>query len=244
MPSTNKSKAKGTRAEAAACIYKITNNITKNCYIGVTTNFERRMREHTYKTNKLLSEDIDKYTWDKFSKEILIYGNESYCYSLEDTFIKQYNAKYNIARGGWHSGAQIGEEHPFAIFSEEDIYNIRYKYNQGGITQEQLAKHYNTTNKYISSIIRGKRWKHIHTELISLENNTNKKANRSKLSEKDVIDIRTEYSLGGITIAEISEIYNVARQNISKILDGDSWNQYPGPIRGVDYPARRNSGGR
>jgi len=31
---------------------------------------------------------------------------------------------------------------------------------------------------------------------------------------------------------------------ISKILDGDSWNQYPGPIRGVDYPARRNSGGR
>lgn len=236
MPSTNKSKA---------CIYKITNNITKDCYIGVTTNFKRRIREHSYKTNKKLAEAISQYTWDNFSKNILIYGSETYCYELEDTFITQYKASYNIAKGGWHSGAQIGEEHPFAKLTEKDIYFIRYNYFHNIKTQKQLAVIFNTTNKNISKIIRGDRWSHIHTELITKENNKrNKAANKAKLLEKDVIDIRTEYSLGGISINEIAEIYGIARQNISKILDGKSWNNYAGPIRGIDYPHRRKLRGR
>jgi plasmid maintenance system antidote protein VapI len=201
------------------------------------------MREHIYKPNKLLLRDIKEYGWGTFNKEVLLYGEESYCYTLEDPIINLYNAYYNSAKGGKHPGGSVGEKHPFAHLTEDNIYNIRYKYKVKNITQKCLAVEFNTTNKNISKIIRGERWGHVHSDLISINNNKNKVSNRSKLSEQDVLDIRIEYSLGGITIKEIAEIYNIARQNISKILDGISWNTYKGPIRGIDYPARRNNNG-
>jgi len=226
-----------------AVIYKITNDKTKDCYVGVTVDFARRMREHAYKPNKLLGIDIIMYGWGSFSKEILMEASEETCYSLEDSYIQKYNAKYNTAKGGWHSGAKVGEDHPMHVLKEGDILNIRKLYTEGKHTQQKLAELFNTTNKHISAIVTGTRWKHIHAEYISTDNNSrNTVANRSKLSEQDVIDIRTEYSLGGISIDSISEIYEVARQNISKVLDGVSWANVAGPIRGINYKARRSSG--
>ncbi len=226
-----------------AVVYKITNKVTQDCYIGVTVDFSRRMREHAYKPNKLLGIDIIMYGWDSFSKEILVEAPEEVCYSLEESYIQKFNAKYNTAKGGWHSGAKVGEDHPMHVLKENDILNIRKLYLEGTHTQQKLAELFNTTNKHVSAIVTGTRWKHVHPEYISTDNNSrNTVANRSKLSEQDVVDIRVEYSLGGITIKDIAEIYSVARQNISKLLDGDSWGSMPGPIRGVDYKSRRNSG--
>lgn len=52
----------------------------------------------------------------------------------------------------------------------------------------------------------------------------------AKFSLQDVKDIRTLYSLGGITQKDIGEIYNCSNKVISKITSGSRWSIAEGPI--------------
>ena len=52
----------------------------------------------------------------------------------------------------------------------------------------------------------------------------------SKLSSKDIVDIRHFYSQGGITQREIGEIYGVSNKVISKITTGIRWSIEGGAI--------------
>lgn len=61
--------------EKICCVYKLTNTQTGRFYIGSTLNFNSRMKYHHYSYNKNpnreLGDDIEKYGWDAFTKEIL-----------------------------------------------------------------------------------------------------------------------------------------------------------------------------
>ena len=53
-------------------IYQLINKVNKKCYVGVTNNYEKRMREHSYASNDfLISKAIRKYGWDNFTNTIL-----------------------------------------------------------------------------------------------------------------------------------------------------------------------------
>ena len=103
-----------------AFIYKITNKITKKCYIGETKhNPETRWKRHLRAINKntgcpALRDAIKKYGVENFKLEVLIICFDQDRYIYEKQYIKKYNSQvpngYNILEGG-EGGGFIGKKH-------------------------------------------------------------------------------------------------------------------------------------
>lgn len=90
-------------------LYKITNKLTKKIYIGITSNPERRKRQHFNKTPvgtvSILKQAIVKYGSENFLFELICIGEKDYILDLEVKAIKLYqtqdkNFGYNIKQGG------------------------------------------------------------------------------------------------------------------------------------------------
>lgn len=83
-------------------IYRITNLITGDCYIGKTKNFRKRIWNHKYKGvhSKLFESDIEAYGWDNFKAEMIEECAEKDLTEREAYYIEQEKPKYNtIVRG-------------------------------------------------------------------------------------------------------------------------------------------------
>lgn len=82
-------------------IYKITNTITGDFYIGSSNNVKRRWKEHkkpsTWKRypNYLMYMDMKKYGLDKFVLEILAEVEEEHLKEVEQQFIQTLKPTYN-----------------------------------------------------------------------------------------------------------------------------------------------------
>jgi group I intron endonuclease len=87
-------------------VYKITNRITNDCYIGVTSiSLKERLRMHKQKSRYnmpgKLFDAMRKYGIDNFTIELLeIFNNLSNGQDAEAKYIKKFDAKYNISPGG------------------------------------------------------------------------------------------------------------------------------------------------
>jgi len=223
-----------------AVLYKITNTVNGKCYVGVTTDFRRRMSKHRSCPNTKMKEDVKLHGWESFTKEILVRGLEDYCYSIEDAIIIAYNAVYNTVAGGrWHVN-YVGEEHPNSKLIEKDILKIRSMYSEGTNSMSELGVIFKVQTSTIGNIIQGKAWAHVE-EGISTDNTT-KIANKgskhpnTKLTDKDIISIREIYAEGLAKTSDLVALYNIQKAAIGKILDGKTWAHLSGPIRGIDYP--------
>lgn len=76
-------------------------------YIGQTNNYEKRCREHQYKSNGCVAfaKAINRYGWDNFNHEILATGLTSQASNhFEEFYIKHFNSfgksGYNLLSGG------------------------------------------------------------------------------------------------------------------------------------------------
>lgn len=76
-----------------------------------------------------------------------------------------------------------------------------------------------------------------HSFLIGLRNQNGERNPAAKLTNKEVLEIRTKYANGGITQAALAQCYGVAFQTISDIVRGDSRKEQPGEVN--DYASRR-----
>ena len=128
-------------------IYKITNTVTKKCYIGETNqqNYNRRWSKHInclkYKEGcPLLKASMKKYGVDKFKFEILIICFDDDLEKYEREYIKKYNSKtpngYNILDGGKLGNSMTGYKH-----TESTISKIKEK---GCLFREANPNHYET----------------------------------------------------------------------------------------------------
>jgi len=214
--------------EHKACCYLITNPINNKQYIGVTTNFSSRMREHTYKPNINLKPDINKYGWNTFKKEILFHSNRDYCYYMEPLLIKHYNSIYNIAKGGEFNSAKPGEKHHNAKLKESDVVEMRNIYSKGGYTLDALADIYPVKRQQISRILRGERWA-TAGGTITKNSTKNRVANKAKLNHKQVKQIRELYSLDCSTRI-LADSFEVDIHSIRAIIHGKSYPNIGGPI--------------
>ena len=89
-------------------VYKITNTITGDFYIGSSNDVKRRWAEHkkpsTWKRfpNNQLYQDMRKYGKDKFVFELLEEVEESFLKEKEQQFIETLKPAYNSNRAnGW-----------------------------------------------------------------------------------------------------------------------------------------------
>ena len=144
-------------------IYKITNTITKKCYIGETkqSNPETRWREHknTIKNGvgcPVLQSAAKKYGIENFTFEILLICFDEDRYKYEIEYIKKYNSQvpngYNVLAGG-PGGSFEGKKH-----SEETKKHISEKIKQKYIDNPELKKEMSERNKILmnSDVVKNK----------------------------------------------------------------------------------------
>jgi group I intron endonuclease len=102
-------------------IYKITNKLSKKCYIGETkeSSPETRWKQHIYNISKgrgcpALRDAVVKYGLENFTFEVLIICFDENRYDHERHYIKKYNSVvpngYNILEGG-EGGGFKGKHH-------------------------------------------------------------------------------------------------------------------------------------
>lgn len=189
-------------------IYKITNNINGKVYVGQSNDIHRRWNQHSseYEQNRW----SDKPLYKAFSK----YGLQNFTFSIleecsledldkrEEYWIKKLNSLvhhngYNIRSGG---EGNSGENHPRHRLTEDDVRDIRTRYNNHERCKE-VEKIYSDRigHSGFSKVWKGESWQGIMMEVYTPENkefhlhNTGQKGRengRSKITEQDVIDIR------------------------------------------------------
>lgn len=135
-------------------IYKITNQISKKCYIGETkkSNPYIRWNEHKRKIEQgigcpALQCAVKKYGIDNFTFEILIICFDDERYKFEIEYIKKYNSiapnGYNLTKGG-EGGGFYGKKH-----SQETIDRISQVSKQKYIDNPQLKKDMSERQKIV-----------------------------------------------------------------------------------------------
>ena len=90
-------------------VYKITNTITNDFYIGSSKNIKKRWAEHkctsTWKrfSNNQMYLDMQKYGADKFLFEVIEEAEADNLKEMEQQFIETLNPTYNSCNAkGWN----------------------------------------------------------------------------------------------------------------------------------------------
>lgn len=80
------------------CIYKITNKITGDFYIGQTIDFHERQLQHKREPQPKMREDVEKYGWDAFKFEIVEECSREVLNDRENYYITKLNPAYNTIK--------------------------------------------------------------------------------------------------------------------------------------------------
>lgn len=203
-------------------IYKITNSINGKIYIGMTNNFEQRMREHKsnaksdkYKYKSRLYNSIRKYGWENFDKETIDFAkNKHDAEEKEKYYISLYNSVdkdvgYNIVAGG--TGGKThdvsGANNPMygRRYSDEERAKIG-SYSRG-------VKRSGETKMKISQALKGRKRSEEHNRNLSksLKGKLPKNSHKIKLvntNTKEVIEFNSE--------AEMERVLRCSRKTVLK----------------------------
>ena len=95
--------------EKISAVYKITNTVTNDFYIGSSNNIKRRWNEHKRQSiwneqpNKQLYQDMQKFGVDKFEFEVLEIVEADKLKEAEQQFIEKLKPTYNNYNAkGWN----------------------------------------------------------------------------------------------------------------------------------------------
>ena len=201
-------------------IYKITNKLNDNCYIGLSIDIERRWHDHqnryqninSAEYNKALYRAMRKYGIDNFQFEILELCNSDDLCSREQYWIAYYDSYkngYNETPGGDIIDTR-GEKHPNHKLTKEDVIYIRQLWASKTISTKEM--YYEFANKIGKSgfkkIYTWQTWKDILPELNTQENrdwhrnnivsysNIGEHNPNCKITDKEFQDIQQRYQNG------------------------------------------------
>lgn len=216
-------------------IYKITNLINNKIYIGQTIHPDKRWwehcnRAHTHYDDYPIHLAIEKYGEDNFQFEVLEW-TENYD-NREKELIKQFNSLvpngYNLIEGG-PSPIMCGEAHPRNKVKDIDLPLIIMDLKNNKLSDRDIAKKYNLTDKIIADINHG------YTHKVDNENYPLRKRRGSqKLTEEEAEEIKNLLKTTTLSYQTIADKYKVSKGNIYQINRGSNF------YRDKDsYPIRR-----
>lgn len=120
---------------------------------------------------------------------------------------------------------QNGSKNVNAVLSESDIPIIRAKFAAGS-SLRQLGREYGIDYTAISSVIRGKTWRHVdggpHDVTTSRRAQKGSLHRRAVLTETDIPTIRARHA-AGISLRQIAKSYGVSGYAIWAITSGRNW---------------------
>ena len=128
-------------------IYKITNTITNDFYIGSSNNVKRRWAEHKFPStwknnpNKQLYQDMQKYGLDKFEFQILAEVEIDKLKETEQQFIETLKPTYNNRK---ENGIDTEKRKEYCKEYEKSEKRKKAKKEY----QKEYQKEYHKTDKY------------------------------------------------------------------------------------------------
>jgi group I intron endonuclease len=228
-------------------IYKITNKISGNAYIGYAQNIEERWKEHirasksdSRQSNKILYLAFNKYGIENFNFEVLEECDRSLLQKREIYWIEYYNTfknGYNMTPGG--DGAySVGENNVFAKLTEQDVIFIRQSYLDEKPKIDIYRKYYENKISFsgFEAIWQGKNWKHIMPEIYTQEKkekhihrklkgrvNVGEANPKSKLTEEQIYDIINLLEKSKKSQTQIAKDFGVSYNTINFINRCLTW---------------------
>ena len=136
-------------------IYKITNNITQESYVGQSVNIEKRFSEHKKaKDNYAIHRAIQKYGEDNFTYEIIEECKRENLSEREKYWINYYNTYYN-----GYNETKGGEGATEANKIKINQYSLAGKYIKtfDSITEAIIELGKNYVGSQISTVCKGNR---------------------------------------------------------------------------------------
>ena len=174
--------------------YRITNKINNKKYIGITIDFERRIKQHqSMPSNSLIHKAISKYGKDSFIYEIIKEDlTIEEAENLEIETIKNENTLapmgYNLAKGGLYGGTK-------SILSDDDIRYIKKHRNiPECVLYDSFADR--ICYGYFKQIYKNRIRPDIVPSIEEYPNNLEFSCQftKTKLSYYDIVEIRTAYA--------------------------------------------------
>lgn len=207
-------------------IYKIENKITKEVYIGCSSNITLRIQEHKRRFQNKNSKEyncriykaIRKYGIDNFKFSVIelckpneLPIREKYWISFYESVERGYNDTY-----GGYGYSIVSEKHHNASLTKDDVIDIRTRYKK----LERKSKVYQDYKDKISKsgfhkVWNGYTWKNIMMDVYTQETilyhkhntaNIGETNGTSKLTDADVYNIRKLKSQN-VPIAEVYKSY-------------------------------------
>ena len=233
-----------TNCPNIAGIYKI-NFPNGKCYIGLSNNILRRMKEHEHdKRQPVLYNAIQKYFQGKIPEfevlEVIPADDRQTLLQKEFEYIQLYHSDtkekgYNLNAGG----NLYGIYNPQGKFTEEDIQDIYDLLRQKEYPICQIAKMFDCSRRTLEEINKGNRYFHsnitypIRQEKLSQNGVKNPNA---KFSQEELDSIIWDLQNTLIEYKDLAKKYNCGSSTIGNICRGTSYRQ-----PNLNYPLRKRN---
>lgn len=154
-------------------IYKIQNKINGKCYIGQSTNIQKRWTSHRNRWNKPSDHTYEtplyrafrKYGIESFIFEVLEECEASELNAKEIAYIQQYDSfwhGYNQTPGGYNGAhAQVPKEHILGIIHDLETTTMYHR---------EIAEKWHISTEMVQGINTGRYWKQDRTYPIQSRN--------------------------------------------------------------------------
>jgi group I intron endonuclease len=221
-------------------IYKYQNKINGKIYIGMSSNIEKRYKQHLYDAKNLnkrkgtgIDFAINKYGIENFTFEIVEQCSEEELDKKEENWIQYYNS-YNNGYNRTLGGKSLrGENHPRAILTEQDVWNIREEYGKGTKRKEAFKPYIarGITERALLKVWYCENWANIHIDVYTEEN---LKIHKSQVGhsedqiglnsleraiKQEDIDLWVDEYKNGMSINAIAKKYNKDNGTIQKYIN-------------------------
>lgn len=234
-------------------IYKFQNQINGHIYIGQSTDIERRYKQHLYdakhpeRPNTGIEDPIRKYGIENFSFSIIQLCEEEKLDEREIYWIAYYDSYYhgyNKTKGG---KSLRGEDHPRAILTKQQVWDIREQYNRG-IQRKKVFQPYlkkGITEKCLLKVWNGQTWVNIHNDVYTEENKKKHKiqtghsedqigkSSLDRAISQNEINIWLQDYNNGLTINAIAKKYHRDNGTIERYIN------HPEAISEIKYRGRK-----
>lgn len=224
-------------------IYKYENKLNGHIYIGQSGCIENRYQQHLTESKseravKGIDAAIKKYGIKNFIFEVI---EECSLEELDEkeifwiNFYDSYNNGYNLTPGG---RSLKGEDHPRAILTEKEVWDIREQYKKGvkrkevfipylkqGITERCLLKVWNgETWPLVHNDVYTEEIKEIHRHQMGHSDDQIGLSSLDRAIKQEEIDLWVQDYQNGLTINAIAKKYNRDNGTVEKYINNPKAN--------------------